>query len=280
MSSLFSSTIDGMDEHVSYDPQYFQPLFDAEDRHFWFVTRNRILKNVLTKLDEALPAGYRAAELGCGDGNTLRVMESTCTRGRLIGSDLFYAGLQLAKQRVASSLVQADVAALPFNHTFMLVGLFDVLEHIMDDQDMLENVGEIMSKDGFLVLTVPAEPALWSYFDEASRHARRYTRESLSQVLQSAGFEILSLTAFMSLTYPFVWLRRKSHRKTSSVIEDVEDDANTRAMQELQVPALLNWGLIQLLRIESTWLKWGGKFLKGSSLLVVARRSTDADSVS
>ena len=269
-----------MDEHVSYDPQYFQPLFDAEDRHFWFVTRNRILKNVLTKLDAVLPAEYRAVELGCGDGNTLRVMESTCTRGRLIGSDLFYAGLQLAKQRVACSLVQADVAALPFNHTFHLVGLFDVLEHIMDDQDMLKNVGEILSKDGYLVLTVPAEPALWSYFDEASHHARRYTRESLSQVLQSAGFEILSMTAFMSLTYPFVWLRRKSHNKNQSVIEDAKGDANIRAKQELQVPALLNWGLIQLLRIESGWLKWGGKFSKGSSLLVVAWRSTSSDSVS
>ncbi len=253
-----------MVEHVSYDPQYFQPLFESEDRHFWFVTRNRILKNVLQRLDAILPERYYATELGCGDGNTLRVMENACSRGRLTGSDLFYDGLKLAKLRVKCSLVQTDVAALPFRHAFHLVGLFDVLEHISDDHGMLHRVNEIMMKDGYLVLTVPAEPELWSYFDEASHHARRYTRESLCQVLQSAGYEIISLTAFMSLTYPFVWLRRKNHKESSSMFEEAKGDANIRAMQELHVPSLLNWGLIQLLRLESTWLKWGGRFSKGS----------------
>ncbi len=82
-----------MNDKNTYDPKYFQPLFDAEDRHFWFITRNQILENVLAKLDTLLPNGYYALESGCGDGNTLRVLESTCHNGKVIGSDLFHSGL-------------------------------------------------------------------------------------------------------------------------------------------------------------------------------------------
>ncbi len=110
-----------MSERTSYDQKYFLPLFQAEDKHFWFITRNRILSDVASRLDSVLPENYRALELGCGDGNTLRVLEENCHKGKLIGSDLFYSGLRLAQLRVKCPLVQADVAHLPFGQKFHLV---------------------------------------------------------------------------------------------------------------------------------------------------------------
>jgi len=260
--------MDSMNDKNTYDPKYFQPLFDAEDRHFWFITRNQILENVLAKLDTLLPNGYYALESGCGDGNTLRVLESTCHNGKVIGSDLFHSGLLLAQKRVNCPLVQADVTQIPFPPIFHLSCIFDVLEHISDDKGMLTNIYHSLVKGGYIVLTVPAGPELWSYFDDASHHIRRYTRDTLKNVLEKAGFRIITLTAFMSLTYPIVWLRRKGVKKNSKAPEF----AGKRSMQELEVPTILNWSLVQILRFESAWLKMGNKFSVGSSLLAIAQK--------
>ncbi len=258
-----------MNTHASYDPQYFIPLFQAEGRHFWFISRNRILEDVLKSLDAQLPAGYFALELGCGNGNTLRVTESACQRGKVTGSDLFFSGLRLARLRVSCPLVQADVQALPFERKFSLVGFFDVLEHIRDDRGFIEKVKQILLPGGYLVVTVPADPALWSYFDEASHHERRYTSEALTQLLEESGYEIVRMTAFMSLTYPVVWLRRKLAGKQGN--PGTQIDSNTLALQELHVAGILNWLLIQLLKLELAWLKRGRSFKRGSSLLAIAR---------
>lgn len=224
---------------------------------------------MLEGLDDQLPAGYRALELGCGNGNTLRVTEAACRRGKVTGSDLFQSGLRLAKLRVNCPLVQADVKDLPFGRIFNLVSFFDVLEHIRDDRGMLESVKEMLLPGGYLVITVPAEPALWSYFDVASHHERRYTTESLSRLLEGSGYDVVRLTAFMSLTYPLVWLRRKLMRNESLL--ELGKDSNTHALQELQVAGVLNWILFQLLKLERARLKRGGSYKKGSSLLAVAR---------
>jgi len=260
--------MDCMTDKNTYDPKYFQPLFDAEDKHFWFITRNRILGDVIAKLDILLPQGYYALESGCGDGNTLRVLEAACQRGRVIGSDLFHSGLLLAQHRVKCPLVQADVTHLPFSSKFHLSCIFDVLEHIPDDKGMLKDIHNSLVEGGYVVLTVPAGPELWSYFDDASHHVRRYTRNTLTDALEAAGFHIITLTAFMSLTYPVVWLRRKGGKKALNEPELADE----RSMQELQMPALINWGMVQLLKLESAWLKKGNRFSIGSSLLAVAQK--------
>ena len=254
----------------SYDPQFFEPLFQAEEHHFWFVSRNRIVADTLETLDRQLPDGYLALELGCGNGNTLRVTEAACRRGKVTGSDLFHSGLMLAKKRVSCPLVQADVLNLPFKGGFHLVGFFDVLEHIPDDREMLDKVKDILVPGGWVVITVPADPGLWSYFDEASHHQRRYTRETLSRLLEAAGFEITRLTAFMSLTYPLVRLRRKFTRNGETRL--TEEDARSLACEELAVNGVLNWLLVQFLKLERSWLNRGKEFKRGSSLLMVARR--------
>src|SRR5690349_7249949 len=87
----------------------FAPLFAAEDRHFWFRARNRVLSALLRTLTASLPAGYRALEVGCGNGNVLRVLEQVCHRGEVIGLDHHEERLHYARQRVRCQLVQADI---------------------------------------------------------------------------------------------------------------------------------------------------------------------------
>jgi tRNA G46 methylase TrmB len=57
----------------SYDPHYFEPLFAAEEKHFWFVARNK----VISSLRESPGRYHKPAilEVGCGTGNVLQSLE-------------------------------------------------------------------------------------------------------------------------------------------------------------------------------------------------------------
>ena len=94
-------------------PPDFAELFAAERRHFWFRARNKLLSAVVRQLVADLADGYRLLEVGCGTGNVLRALEQVCTRGNVIGLDLYPQGLHLAGQRSDCPLVAADIHHLP-----------------------------------------------------------------------------------------------------------------------------------------------------------------------
>src|SRR5512133_2005177 len=173
--------------HESYDPHYFEPLFAAEERHFWFVARNKVICSLARKALRGNPTG-QILEVGCGTGNVLQALEKEYPAEQLTGMDLFQEGLQFARRRVHCGLVQADLAFPPFNRPYDLLGMFDVLEHIKEDQVVLDHAFRLVKPGGWLLLTVPADPALWSYFDVASHHVRRYTLPELQEKVQKAGF--------------------------------------------------------------------------------------------
>src|SRR5207237_8653073 len=88
----------------SYDPAFFQKLFNAEDKHFWFQARNRVIAAMVRRIVSSFPAGYRVLEVGCGTGNVLRVLEAECTWGYVIGMDLFEEGRGFASIRVRCTI--------------------------------------------------------------------------------------------------------------------------------------------------------------------------------
>lgn len=58
----------------------------------------------------------------------------------------------------------------------------DVLEHIADDSAEVRRAAEHLKPGGRLLVLAPAHPKLYSQFDSAIGHYRRYTRRSLKAV--------------------------------------------------------------------------------------------------
>ena len=79
------------------DISRFQKLFNIEDRHFWFRSRNRVIAEALRNIQGDLPQEYLALELGCETGNPLRVLKHICARGLVVGMDFFIEGLRSAR---------------------------------------------------------------------------------------------------------------------------------------------------------------------------------------
>src|SRR5262249_37576202 len=159
-------------------------LYAAEQRHFWFRHRCRVLGELFAGLVADLPDGYRVLEVGCGNGSVLEVLEAVCRRGRVTGSELFAEGLEFARQRVRCPLV---AAALPFGRASRVGGLSDVPEPRPDAPGALAGRGGVRGPGGGVVLPGPPPPPLGSSAAVARGHYRRYSVPNLAGALQAAG---------------------------------------------------------------------------------------------
>ncbi len=260
---------------ASYDSAYFAPLARIEDRHFWFRSRNRVIEGLIRRIESELRPGYRVLEVGCGTGNVLRVLRRVCTRGMTLGMDLFAGGMRFARQRTDAELIRGDVHAPPFGAHFDLIGLFDVLEHLPDDVEVLGALRVLLTPGGRLVLTVPAHPSLWSYFDEASRHARRYDESDLIRKLTGAGFEIEYWSYYMMILFPLLWAGRRwaslNNRRSPG-----EGRIRELANAELRIIPGINELLTLVLTLELQIIGRRRQLPMGTSLLVIARNGPSA----
>lgn len=263
----------GTAAHHSYDPGYFVRLFDIEDRHFWFRTRNQVISILVSQIIPTLAPEYRVLEVGCGTGNVLRILEQTCLDGMVIGMDLFAEGLQYAHQRISCPLVQGDMHSPPFGtKQFDLIGLFDVLEHLPDDMRVLNELHAMLALGGRLLLTVPAHSSLWSYFDEASHHCRRYGLADLRNKLSCTGYRIEYLTPYMTSIYPLVWLGRRAAELFDQRPSDDTGRTNELTVNELRIVPIINTILTFLLTQETRLIAHRRRLPIGTSLLAIARK--------
>ena len=66
----------------------------------------------------------------------------------------------------------------------------NVLEHIYDDVKSLKELKSILTKNGTLVLYLPAFQILFSDLDRNVGHFRRYSKRRIIKITSDAGFEI------------------------------------------------------------------------------------------
>jgi SAM-dependent methyltransferase len=92
--------------------------------------------------------------------------------------------------RAGGRAVQASGASLPFRaQSFDAVLAFEVLEHIEEDQHVLDEMARVLRPGGIVAVSVPLHAALWSELDEACAHVRRYEPGDLWGKLRKAGME-------------------------------------------------------------------------------------------
>lgn len=111
-----------------------------------------------------------------------------------------------------------DVAKGHWAGAFDTVLAMEVLEHIEDDVAALESWASWLRPGGRLVLSVPAHPRLWNASDVWAGHFRRYTRDGLKQVVETAGFQVEHIECY---GFPL-----------SNIIEPVRSRVHARRLEE------------------------------------------------
>jgi SAM-dependent methyltransferase len=260
------------DAQANYDPAYFAPLFAAEDRHFWFRARNCAIAALVRQVTAPLAAGYRVLEVGCGTGNVLRMLEELSPPGAVVGMDFLADGLRFARRRVRCALVQGDLHMPPFRAPFDVIGLFDVLEHFADDRLVLRDLHRMLAPGGALLITVPAHAWLWSYFDEAGHHRRRYEPAELAGKLVDCGYRVEYLSQYLAGILPLVWLRRWRTSLARARRTGDADRTYALATDELRIVPGINSLLTYLLSQEVRLIVRRRVLPIGTAILALARK--------
>jgi SAM-dependent methyltransferase len=233
-----------------------------EANNFWFRSRSRL---IFWALKHYFPEAKNFFEVGCGSGFVLSGIRKAFPDVTASGSEVFRAGLVFAAERLAGvELFQMDARRIPFVEEFDVIGAFDVLEHIREDEEALSQMYQATRKGGGLLLTVPHHPFLWSRVDSFARHVRRYRTSELREKVERAGFSVVRLTSFVTLLLPPLILSRFKQK-----LDHQEFDPSS----EFVIGSLMNKALETILQAEQIVIRAGLSLPAGGSLLLVARRS-------
>lgn len=208
-----------------YPDAVYELFYASEDRHFWFRARNRIIESCIRRVRGKNVVGSTFLEVGCGTGYVLSMLERMGLR--VTGLDMHGKALEFAKRRTKTTLVESRLETFTAAKPLDAIGAFDVIEHVFDEKAFLQTCQTLLSRQGFLYLTVPAGPELWTDIDRISGHKRRYTKSQLGALLEKNGFRVLDIRYFGFFLYvPYYimktvvgFLRR---RKNLSVTETMK----------------------------------------------------------
>jgi len=211
MSVAKALSIDSQDHSITYlSPSLPVNMGDwwfeiATSNHFWVRRRFEVLKRFAGPVIEG---SRRIAEIGCGTGLLQRDIEDLYGLP-VAGFELNELALQRNISRI-SPLYCYDINQRHSNlrSQFDLLFLFDVLEHIDDEAKFLESVKFHLTDSGSLLVNVPAHQSLYSNYDRAAGHVRRYNTKQLAHVAERSGFKVRAITYWGLPLLPLLLLRK------------------------------------------------------------------------
>jgi 2-polyprenyl-3-methyl-5-hydroxy-6-metoxy-1,4-benzoquinol methylase len=158
--------------------------------------------------------GTRVLEIGAGIGNLTRRFTP---RDAYTATDINPHYIDYLRRTLAGrpylDVRKCDLAdARDFEELrgrYDTVVCLNVLEHVADETAALANLRAALQPGGRAIVLVPQNPKLHGSLDQVLGHVRRYTRQSLRDALERAGFEVEHLFDFNRATTPAWWWNGK-----------------------------------------------------------------------
>jgi len=250
-------------ENDGFGVSDYETFVDMGKNYFWFKQRNRLISFLLKKYFQGAES---FCEIGVSSGNVLVALKSVCPGLKYYGSEIYLEPLAKAKSKIPDcSFFQADLCAFPFEEEFSVVGAFDVLEHITDDQKAMDNIYRAVKPGGGAIITVPQHQFLWSPRDEKYFHKRRYSRAAFIELASRSGFRICRLTSFISFLLPMVLMSRIKMKIINKDFEKIID-------KEHEISTIQNYILNAICSLEVSLGKFGLSYPAGGSLVAVLKK--------
>ena len=184
------------------DPNAYRQFLELERTHWWFRGRRTVYFGLLkAHLNGERPA--RVLDLGCGYGGFL---EGLAQQGeKVLPGDISHESLSYCTERGFPGGVVSSGYALPYaDASFDLVCMFDAIEHIPDDHQVMREVARILRPGGRVLITVPAYQFLYANNDKVANHHRRYSRGMVRRVFEQAGLQVERNTHANVFLFPLI----------------------------------------------------------------------------
>ena len=170
------------------DSEYINELEELDIRNFWFKAKEKYLNSIIKE------PGAVILDIGCGSG---RCLSSFTARGfEVIGIDISERAVTLCKEK-GYRVFQADLekeTVLDIQSAPDYITALDFMEHVENPVQVLRNLRKSSDSDTQLIVTVPSYQGLFSEWDQAMGHVKRYSRTILSNELKEGGWEVYRIT--------------------------------------------------------------------------------------
>jgi len=158
----------------------------------------------LDSLSTILIKGRRVLDLGCGTGDSGRVLKIFFSE--IHGCDISETALKEAKDNDVTALcADFNMVQLPYkDKSFDVVTCLEVLEHMLDPTFLLKEIYRLLLPEGQLIITTPniryfknlMKLILMGQFPHTTTddfvwgggHIHYFTRKDLTSLLKEAGF--------------------------------------------------------------------------------------------
>ncbi|MEK7124310.1 MAG: class I SAM-dependent methyltransferase [Patescibacteria group bacterium] len=144
---------------------------------------------------ENLPKSFKILDLGCGAGEF--IYELSKKGFDVFGIDFDGKAIEIAKERFGLKNVSADSFENFFKKSnskkFDVITFFEVLEHLDNHREFIENLKKVLKPGGRMALSTPSRErvlANWNKWDFPPHHFTRWNKKSIENIFSKNGFKL------------------------------------------------------------------------------------------
>lgn len=243
------------------ESQYIDDLESLDARHFWFRAKEQYLRYLIKK------PGATILDVGCGSGRNMASFIKQ--RYNVIGIDINDQSIKLCKKKgynVFKANLENEIPDIRCTPDYITA--FDFLEHLQRPVKFLDNLRKLACTETQLIVTVPSYQSLFSKWDTAMGHVKRYRRPTLCNELDKGGWQVLQATYIHMLPLvPAIAIRK--------IIQPLMENFGLKKTVEKEkfftAPRLVNEFIFKLYYPEFFFFKTGIPLPFGLSTLAVAK---------
>lgn len=166
-------------------------LAKPNSRHPWELARAYFLIKKIIPIHSK-----KLLDIGSGDLFLLKLFLQQ-SKTQVTAVDNNFQDLNSNHQNI---ILEKNFKNLNFND-FEIITLFDVLEHVLDDNAFIGEVIKFLKPVGTIIITVPAYQYLFSNHDVFLKHFRRYSKQNLHLIMENHNLEIIKEFHFFTSLY-------------------------------------------------------------------------------
>ncbi len=235
---------------ISYPEDGNDLSFDLEENGVWFKQRNDLILSLIKKY----PFVGDFLDIGGGNGFQAKEIKKSKIGGRVLLCEPGYDGCLFAKKREVEFVYNGIFQNFPFqDYNIGAVGLFDVVEHIENDTQFLNELYDLLPIGAKVYITVPAMKLLWAEIDPLSGHYRRYNEKEVKRLASEVHFKLIDtgyyfdfyvLPMFLLRVIPFrlgirkgwdkiVASEKNNHKENKGFITKLIEKAHSRGINKV-----------------------------------------------
>lgn len=156
----------------------------------------------LRRLERFVTRKGAALDVGCAAG--FFMAEADARGWQVEGLDVSSFAVNYTRDHFGFPARQGSFTELPFEaQHYDLITLWDVIEHVPDPKAYIERAAELVKRGGMIALATPNVDSLpahltgkrWVGYKLSEEHLYYFSRQTLTRMLDKAGFEVID-------TYP------------------------------------------------------------------------------